>query len=62
MMYLNMYCQAFNLKLEGDKIFDKDNNLIGKVEDEKYVHFTYQTNPIKVSDLWLATFERISVH
>jgi hypothetical protein len=57
-----MYCETFNLKIEGNKILDKDNNLIGKVEDEKYVRFTYQKNAMKMSDLLLPTFEKLSVH
>tara|TARA_B100000242_G_C42859116_1_gene398822 strand:+ start:42 stop:230 length:189 start_codon:yes stop_codon:yes gene_type:complete len=62
MNYLKMYCETFDLKIEGNKILDKDNNLIGKVEDEKYVRFTYQKNAMKMSDLLLPTFEKLSVH
>jgi sulfatase maturation enzyme AslB (radical SAM superfamily) len=62
MNYLKMYCDIFGLILKKDSVFDKENNLLGKVEDKKYIHFTYQSNPVKLSDLWLAVFERIRVH
>ena len=62
MNYLKIYCDVFDLTLKKDSVFDKENNLVGKVEDKKYIRFTYQNNPIKLSDLWLASFERICVH
>ena len=62
MNYLNYYCETFSLKIEGDRILDEDNNLIGRVEDEKYVRFTYQKNAMKMSDLLLPAFEKLSVH
>jgi len=62
MNYLEKYCQTFNLTLSNRKILDKDNNIVGEVEEDKYVRFTYQPNLIKISDLLLLSFEEISVH
>jgi len=62
MSYLEKYCQTFNLTLSSRKILDKDNNVVGEVEEDKYVRFTYQPNLIKISDLLLLSFEEISVH
>ncbi len=62
MNYLKIYCDVFGLILKKDSVFDKENNLVGKVEDKKYIRFTYKNNPIKLSDLWLASFERVRVH
>lgn len=62
MNYLKMYCDTFDLKLEGDKIFDKHNNLIARIEDEKYVLFISQGQLLKISDLFLASLERVIVH
>lgn len=62
MNYIKLYCETFDLKLLENKIFDQDNNLIGEVEDKDFVRFTYQSNPVKVSDLFLLSLEEISVH
>ncbi len=42
MNYLKFYCETFNLKIEGDNIFDEKSKLVGRIEDEKYVHFAHQ--------------------
>lgn len=62
MKYLQMYCDTFGLKIKENRIFDDQNNLIGMIEDDKYIQFTYQKSPVKMSDLLLAAFEQISVH
>ena len=62
MNYLKFYCETFNLKIEGDNIFDEKSKLVGRIEDEKYVHFTHQGLVTKLSDLLLPALEEISVH
>jgi len=51
MNYLKLYCDTFDLKIDKNKVLDKNNNLIAKIEDDKYIKFVYQGNIVKMSDL-----------
>ena len=62
MNYLKIYCDTFDLKFNGKKIFNKKEELVGEVEDDKYVKFLCQDNLIKISDLFLLAFEQINIH
>ena len=63
MMYLNQYCEKFNLVIDEKLILNDKKIVVGHVEpDGRYVKFHNQHNPIKISDLFLLAFENLSVH
>ena len=62
-MYLRQYCENFNLAINGSLILNDKKEVVGHIEpDRKYVKFHNQGSLIKISDLFLLTFENLSVH